>query len=167
MSSSEWRQTTLPRFFHHKIPPATAVTSPKSAAPSGAHYLQNLGVRSKSQDAIRNHRKTVRFVADHHFLTPSVGENASHLILESTSSPCSRPKNFRLNGINNNNNNGSGKNRSFFLLSMLQGGDQSSSSGRAKSSKVSAFLYLLFWGRVPSVTLQELCFGRCIISVAY
>ena len=87
-----------------------------------------LGTRSKSQDAIRNHRKTVRFVSDKQEYQP---------ILDSTTMGMgcnSRPNNRGGGGGSELGQTGRG--RSFFLLSMLQGGDPSSSNGRPKNSKV-------------------------------
>lgn len=81
--------------------------------PRKANNSSLLGTRSKSQDTIR--RKTVRFEAE---------------------AEDERPKSsFGLRPSSSN------KGRNFFLLSMLQGGDPSSSSGRAKSSKVTAFSF--------------------------
>ena len=107
--------------------------------------LKSLGGRSKSQDAIRNHRKTVRFVSDKQQYQP---------ILDSTNiggyngGGGSRPNGRGELGHSGPGGPGSGgggvKGRSFFLLSMLQGGDPSSSSGRAKSSKVTTFLHFFF-----------------------
>ena len=105
--------------------------------------LKSLGGRSKSQDAIRNHRKTVRFVSDKQQYQP---------ILDSTNiggyngGGGSRPDGRGELGHSGPGGPGGGgvKGRSFFLLSMLQGGDPSSSSGRAKSSKVTTFLHFFF-----------------------
>ena len=102
--------------------------------------LKSLGGRSKSQDAIRNHRKTVRFVSDKQQYQP---------ILDSTNiggyngGGGSRPDGRGEPG-GPGGGGGGVKGRSFFLLSMLQGGDPSSSSGRAKSSKVTTFLHFFF-----------------------
>ena len=101
--------------------------------------LKSLGGRSKSQDAIRNHRKTVRFVSDKQQYQP---------ILDSTNIGGYNGGGSRPDGRSELGHSGPGgggvKGRSFFLLSMLQGGDPSSSSGRAKSSKVTTFLHFFF-----------------------
>ena len=101
--------------------------------------LKSLGGRSKSQDAIRNHRKTVRFVSDKQQYQP---------ILDSTNIGGYNGGGSRPDGRGEPGGPGGGgggvKGRSFFLLSMLQGGDPSSSSGRAKSSKVTTFLHFFF-----------------------
>ena len=120
---TDWRQTTLPRFFHQHQAAAVEQTSNPTSL---------LGARSKSQDAIRNHRKTVRFVSDKQEYQP---------ILDSTTMGCNSRPNHRGGGSELGQ---TGKGRSFFLLSMLQGGDPSSSSGRAKSSKVTTFLHFFF-----------------------
>ena len=134
---TDWRQTTLPRFFHQHQASAAAVEQQTNGGGGGGNPTSKLlGARSKSQDAIRNHRKTVRFVSDKQEYQP---------ILDSTTMGMgcnSRPNNR--GGGGGSELGQTGKGRSFFLLSMLQGGDPSSSSGRAKSSKVTTFLHFFF-----------------------
>ena len=133
---TDWRQTTLPRFFHQHQAAAAAVEQTSNPT-------SRLGARSKSQDAIRNHRKTVRFVSDKQEYQP---------ILDSTTMGMgcnSRPNNR--GGGGGSELGQTGKGRSFFLLSMLQGGDPSSSSGRQKSSKVSSVFPSFLQLRVSSV----------------
>lgn len=134
---TDWRQTTLPRFFHQHQ------TTEQTIQGSSGVNPKSLGGRSKSQDAIRNHRKTVRFVSDKQQYQP---------ILDSTNIGGYNGGGSRPDGRGELGHSGPGgpgggggvKGRSFFLLSMLQGGDPSSSSGRAKSSKVTTFLHFFF-----------------------
>ena len=117
--------------------------------------LKSLGGRSKSQDAIRNHRKTVRFVSDKQQYQP---------ILDSTNiggyngGGGSRPDGRGEPGGPGGGGGGGVKGRSFFLLSMLQGGDPSSSSGRAKSSKVTTFLHFFFFSLFFSLGVISHCY---------
>ena len=139
---TDWRQTTLPRFFHQHQTTEQTIQASTSGSNSGVNP-KSLGGRSKSQDAIRNHRKTVRFVSDKQQYQP---------ILDSTNIGGYNGGGSRPDGRGELGHSGPGgpgggggvKGRSFFLLSMLQGGDPSSSSGRAKSSKVTTFLHFFF-----------------------
>ena len=138
---TDWRQTTLPRFFHQHQ--TTEQTIQGTSGSNSGVNPKSLGGRSKSQDAIRNHRKTVRFVSDKQQYQP---------ILDSTNIGGYNGGGSRPDGRGELGHSGPGgpgggggvKGRSFFLLSMLQGGDPSSSSGRAKSSKVTTFLHFFF-----------------------
>ena len=155
---TDWRQTTLPRFFHQHQ--TTEQTIQGTSGSNSGVNPKSLGGRSKSQDAIRNHRKTVRFVSDKQQYQP---------ILDSTNIGGYNGGGSRPDGRGELGHSGPGgpgggggvKGRSFFLLSMLQGGDPSSSSGRAKSSKVTTFLHFfffsLFFFRLVSSVIAMCC----------